>query len=66
MLALIVTVRLATSVESILTGPVNVMPIAPILTSISALTASGLSTDFTRAPGTHGTSVPRSLMTLHA
>src|SRR6185295_16735390 len=42
------------------------MPIEPILTSIWALTDSGLSADTTLAPGTHGTSLFRSLTMVHA
>src|SRR5215218_3812984 len=65
-LALILTVLLPASADSIVTGPTNFMPIEPILTSISALTDCGLSADTTRAPGTFGTSLFRSLTMLHA
>ena len=54
--ALILTVLEPASADSIVTGPLNFMPIEPILTSISALTDSALS-----AYATRGTRVVTSL-----
>ena len=51
----------AASFSTISTVPVNFIDIAPILTTISALTESGPVVSSTQPPSTHGTTRSRSV-----
>ena len=58
-----ITARWASASFSVIsTVPVKVSDIAPILTTISALTASSLVRSSTRPPSTHGTTCSRSVI----